>query len=163
MSFRWTYIILPLALLVLSAVFTASFYPQLSSEVAYNFKAGAPDRLISREAAIAWGLAPQVLLVLLAVLIVGGAVKLSARFRQVETTAVKKLLPLMGNMVALPQIILCFALLDIFRYNAYQAHIMPLWLFAVLIMALGVVILGVFFILAIRQVCKLAGVSRSEN
>ncbi len=57
----------------------------------------------------------------------------------------------MGNMVALPQIILCFAMLDIFSYNSYQIHIMPLWVFALIIMGLGGIILGVFFIRAIQQ------------
>ena len=57
----------------------------------------------------------------------------------------------MGNMVALPQIILCFAMLDIFSYNSYQMHIMPLWVFALIIMGLGGIILGIFFIRAIRR------------
>ncbi len=57
----------------------------------------------------------------------------------------------MGNMIALPQIILCFAMLDIFSYNSYQVHIMPLWVFALITMGLGGIILGIFFIRAIRR------------
>jgi hypothetical protein len=57
----------------------------------------------------------------------------------------------MGNMLALPQIILTLAMLDIFLYNAYQIRLIPLWVSAVIIMVLGLVILGVFFFQTIRQ------------
>ncbi len=57
----------------------------------------------------------------------------------------------MGNMIALPQIILGFAMLRIFIYNSYQIQIMPLWTFALIIMVLGGIILGIFFIRAIKQ------------
>jgi hypothetical protein len=62
-----------------------------------------------------------------------------------------KLLLIVGNMVAMPQVILLFAILDIFSYNSYQVHLLPLWIFAVFIMGLGVIILGIFFIKAIQQ------------
>jgi len=58
----------------------------------------------------------------------------------------------MGNMLALPQAILFFAMLDIFSYNAYEIRILPLWAIALIIMALGAVILGIFFVRSIRQV-----------
>jgi len=64
---------------------------------------------------------------------------------------VNTLLAIMGNMVALPQLILCFAMLDIFLYNAYQRHIMPLWVFALVVMGSGGIILGIFFVQAIQQ------------
>ena len=64
----------------------------------------------------------------------------------------------MGNMVALPQIILGFAMLDIFLYNAYQIDILPLWIFALIVLVLGGIILGVFFIiLVIRQFREIPG------
>ena len=63
----------------------------------------------------------------------------------------------MGNMVALPQIILSFAMLDIFSYNAYQTRIMPLWIFALIVMVLGGIVLGVFFFSVIRRVWRLSG------
>jgi membrane-bound ClpP family serine protease len=64
------------------------------------------------------------------------------------------MLLLMGNMMALPQIILGFAMLQVFSYNAYQIQLMPLWAFALLVMGLGGIILGVFFTLAVRQVWR---------
>ena len=37
LSFRWRYIIFPLAILLLSIILSASFYHRLSAEVAYHF------------------------------------------------------------------------------------------------------------------------------
>ena len=55
---------------------------------------------------------------------------------------------LMGNMVALPQAIVFFALVDIFSYNSYQTHFLPLWLNAVIVLVAGGIILGIFFVRA---------------
>ena len=57
----------------------------------------------------------------------------------------------MGNIIALPQIILTFAMLDIFLYNAYQIRLIPLWIFTLIIMVLGMVVLGTFFFQTARQ------------
>jgi len=154
LPFHWSYIILPLAILSLSLILTAYFYHQLSTEVAYHFKFdGSPDRWLSREMVTLWLLVPQLLLALGAGAIVWGITKLGVLSRQSGSAGVKPetMLSLMGNLVALPQIILCFAMLDIFSYNSYQMHIMPLWVFALIIMGLGGIILGIFFVLAIRR------------
>ena len=161
--FCWIYVILPVTVLLLSIIIVACFYHLLSSEIAYHFKNGSPDKWLSRGGIIAWMLIPQFFFTLLAVTIVWGTTKLSARFRQPENTAIKKVLSLMGNMVALPQIILSFAMLDIFSYNAYQIHIMPLWVFALIVMGAGGIILGIFFVLAIRRVWQLQGKSFKER
>ncbi len=154
LAFHWSYIILPVVILFLSIILTACFYHRLPVEVAYHFKTdGSPDRWLSRGAIILWMLLPQLFLTLLAGVITWGITKLGALFRQPERTWIKpeQILSLMGNMIALPQIILCFATLDIFSYNSYQIHIMPLWVFVLIIMGLGGIILGIFFIRAIWQ------------
>ena len=167
--FRWTYTILPVAILLLSIILTAYFYHLLPAEVAYHFQDGSPDKWMSRGAIIAWMLIPQLLLSLLSVAIVWGIIKLSARFQQTASGWVGNVLSLMGNMVALPQIILAFAMLDIFSYNAYQIHLMPLWVFAVIVMGLGGIALVIFFVLACQKVLgaeragKLVKVSRSND
>ncbi|MFQ5996896.1 MAG: DUF1648 domain-containing protein [Dehalococcoidales bacterium] len=154
LSFRWRYIALPVAILLLSLILTAYFYHLLPTEVAYHFKDGSPDKWMSRGAIIAWMLTPQFFLTLLAGAIAWGMTKLSTRFQQAAPRWAEKLLSLMGNMIALPQLILGFAMLDIFSYNAYQIHLMPWWVFALIVMGLGGIILGIFFTLAIRQVWK---------
>ncbi len=154
LPFRWSYIILPLAILSLSIILTAYFYHQLPTEVAYHFKLdGSPDRWLNREMITLWLLVPQLLLTLVAGAIIWGITKLGILSKQSGSAWIKpeRILSLMGNMIALPQIILCFAMLDIFSYNSYQMHIMPLWVFALIIMGVGGIILGIFFIQAIRR------------
>jgi hypothetical protein len=48
----------------------------------------------------------------------------------------------MGNMIVLPQIVLGFVMLDIIIYNSYRIHLMPLWVFALIVMGIGGIILG---------------------
>lgn len=154
LPFHWSYIIAPLAILVLSIILTAYFYHQLPNEVAYHFKPdGSPDRWLSRGAAVAWALAPQLFLTLLAVAITWGITKLGMLSKQTEGALIKpeRVLSLMGNIIALPQIVLLFAILDIFSYNSYQMHLMPVWVFALIIMVLGGIILGILFIQTIRR------------
>ena len=145
---------MPLAILFISVILIAFFYRLLPAELAYSFKPGAPDNWASRGAVISWTLVPQLILAMLAAAIVWGVIKLSTRFRQSEGNWIRpgKVLSLMGNMLALPQTILAFAMLDIFVYNAYQTHLIPLWVFTLIVMALGGVYLGIFFIQALRQV-----------
>lgn len=154
LAFHWSYIVLPVIFLLLSIILSAYFYHRLPVEVAYHFKPdGSPDRWLSRGAIVLWALLPQLFLTLVAGVITWGITKLSVIFRQSESTQIKpeRILFLMGNMIAMPQIILGFAMLDIFSYTSYQMHIMPLWLFALIITGLGGIILGIFFIRAIRQ------------
>jgi uncharacterized membrane protein len=150
-SFRWTYIVLPAAILILSVILAVCFYGLLPSEVAYHFEDGAPDRWMNRGALIAWLVIPQFVLVIIGAIISGGTTILSAKFQPAENTPLRKILAIMGNMVALPQIILTFAMLEIFLYNAYRIHLMPMWVFVVIVMVLGGIILGIFFIQALRQ------------
>ncbi len=154
LAFHWNYIILPVVILFLSIILTIYFYRLLPVEVAYHFKAdGSPDRWLGRGAIILWMLLPQLFLTLLAGVITWGITRLSALFRQPESTWIKpeRILLLMGNMIGLPQIILCFAMLSVFSYNSFQIHLMPLWVFALIVMGLGGIILGIFFIRIVRQ------------
>lgn len=137
--FRWSYIILPVAILILSILLSAYFYRQLSTEVAYHFKLdGSPDKWMSRNATIVWTLTPQLFLALLAGAITWGVTKLGILAGQTETTWVKpeRVLLFMGNIIAMPQLIVSFAMFDIFSYNSYNIHIMPMWIFLLIILGL---------------------------
>ncbi len=157
--FHWRYIALPAAILLLSLALTAYFYRLLPGEVAYHFRDGLPDRWMSRGAITAWLLAPQFILTLMAGAIAWGIAMLSLYLRQAPSPWMKRMLTFMGNMFALPQLILGFATLQIFSYNCYQIYFMPLGTFALMVMGLGAVILAVFFTLAIRKVQQ----SRQES
>jgi len=144
LSFRWNYIIFPVAILLLSIFLSAYFYHLLPAEVAYHFESdGTPDRWFSREMAMVWALVPQFFFALLAAVIVLGITKSGLLFRIMENATIKleRILSFMGNMIALPQFIICFAMLNIFSYNSYQLHIMPMRIFLFTIMGLATIAL----------------------
>ena len=89
--FHWSYIMLPMAILLLSIILTASFYHRLPAEVAYRFKSdGSPGGLpLSRGTLILWVLLAQLFLTLLATAISWGTTKLGSLFRQPEGTWIK--------------------------------------------------------------------------
>ena len=151
MRFRWRYIALPLAFLLLSIALTIYFYPRLPDEIACHFQDGLPDRWTGRAAAAAWLVVPQFLLAGLGAAIIAGIIRLGKRFPQAANKRAGTTLLLMGNMVALPQLVLAFAMLAIFSYNSYGIYLMPLWIFALIVMGLGGIVLAVVFFLAIQQ------------
>jgi len=153
----------PAAILILSLALTAYFYRLLPADVAYHFQDGVADKWMSRGAISAWLVVPQFFLTLLACAVTLSIIGLSARSPQTANNTVKTMLSIMGNMVALPQVILGFAMLDVFSYNSYQTHLIPLWVFALIIMGLGGIILGLFFIRVIRQAQATVKISRSES
>lgn len=154
LTFRWRYIILPVAIFLLSILLAAYFYPRLPAEVAYHFKFdGTPDRWLSREMTMVWVLTPQLCLILLAGAIIWGITRLGMLVRQTGSTGIKLegVLSLMGNIIALPQLIVSFAMLHIFSYNLYQRHIIPMWIFQLIILGMTVAGLGLFLALIISK------------
>jgi tellurite resistance protein TehA-like permease len=111
---------------------------------------------------VAWFVVPQFLLALLAFSVVR-LVLLSARYWPPENLLLRRIVPVMGNMLGLPQIILALAMLDIFLYNAYQIRLIPLWVSAVIVMVLGLAILGVFFFRTIREARRQRAKIRQEK
>ena len=97
-------------------------------------------------------LLPQFLLALIGVALAWVMARLASRLWPREGTRAdpRTIVALMGNMIALPQIVFGFAMADIFVYNAYQIHLPPLWIFAVALMVVGGIIIGVVFVRAIR-------------
>lgn len=90
-----------------------------------------------------WVLVPQLFLTLLAIAVGWGITRLSFLFKPATEIWVRpeQVLLFMGNAIALPQLILCFAMLDIFSYNSSQRHIMPMWLFVAIILGLATITL----------------------
>ena len=165
LAFHWKYVMLPVSILLLALVLAAYFYHLLPAEVAYRFNLdGSPRGWLSREIIILLVLGPQLLLSLTAGAIIWGTAKLGRQASQAASVKIEpgKIMLLMGNIIALPQIVLGFVMADIFSYNVYGVHLMPIWLFAMIVMVVGGVILAIFFIQAIRQAQVLAK-SSSKN
>ncbi len=147
-GFRWKYVLLPLIALALSVFLVIIFYGQLPGQVGYHFTSdGSPDRFLSRTIIMLILLLPQLILVFVAFLTTWGATKAIGSLGQAQTTVDPgRILLIMGNMMSLPQFVLFFAMLDIFSYNAYGVHIIPIWASAILVMGVGAVALIYFFI-----------------
>ena len=155
LPFRWNYITLPVAIFLLSILLSALFYHQLPARLAVHFELdGTPDRWLSREMTMVFVLTPQLLLTLLAGAITWGITRLTTLFRQIEENARIKpesIVSLMGNMIALPQLIICFAMIYIFSYNAYQVHVVPIWVLLLIIIGLTTIAMGLFFVFAMAK------------
>ncbi|MFC2014745.1 DUF1648 domain-containing protein [Chloroflexota bacterium] len=153
-TFHWSYIGLPVAVLLLSVILAVFFYPRLPDEIAYRFLTdGLPYKWGGRGSVVFWMLLLQVLLSLVAGAITWGVNLLAARYIEPEGTVIKpqRIILLMGNMITLIQIILGFAMLDIFSYNLFQVHLLPLWLFALIVLIVGGIIMGIFFLRTVWQ------------
>jgi len=101
-------------------------------------------------------LAPQLLFVLLAAGITWGTTRLGRRFGWDENGGVRagRVVSFMGNILALPQLVILFAMLDILSYNSYQTHILPMWLFLIVTLGLttvAMVMLGIVLFLRAKR------------
>ncbi len=145
---RLSYIIGPLAVLLLSLIIAAYFYHLLPAELASHFELdGTADGWLSRETTMVWLLLPQLVFVLLAGGIAWGVSRLSTRFGQ-GGNGIRggKVVLFMGNLIALPQLLVCFAMVDVFGYNLSQRHIMPMWVFPLIILGLVTIALVIFLV-----------------
>jgi uncharacterized membrane protein len=144
---RLSYIIGPLVVLFLALALSAYFFQMLPPELATHFEInGTPDGWLSREMTLLWTLLPQLVFVLVAWGVAWGVTRLSRRFGQMKGTGVRaeRVILFMGNIIALPQLLLCFAMADIFSYNLYQRHIMPIWIFPLVALGLVTIAVGMF-------------------
>jgi len=152
--FRLKYVALPVAVLLLAAVMVAWLYGRLPDAPALNFDADAAGSdFTTRGGLLLWALLPQALLALLSFTVVWGVTRIGNLALMVSDAGMKMsmLLLLMGNMVAVPQLVLGLAMLNVFGYNVFETRLVPLLPVVLLIMAAGAVVLGVFFIRVISR------------
>jgi hypothetical protein len=152
-TLRWTYIGLPLVFFVLTLITAGIFYAKLPQDIAYHFQGSTPDRWITRGAFICWMVIPHVFFILLSIFLTR-MLMLGGKYVAEGESPLPVLLPLMGNMIALPQIVMFTAFLQLIFYNGYDAGIAPLWLPAVIILILGAIVLGFVFAHLMRKFRK---------
>ena len=122
----------------------AVFYARLPAEVAYHFQGSVPDRFMSRGAFIGWIIVPQIFFTMVGWSIIR-MILFWAKYVPPGETPLKELLPVMGNITAVPQIVFFTALLQLSIYNAFKTGIIPLWISATVILVVGAaVIIAVF-------------------
>lgn len=149
--FRTSYIVLPLVILLVSIIVTAFFYGQLPDPVNFTMGETNTERWLSRASVTFIMVVPQLLLTLMGT---GTALAVNAILRRWPPDAhinAPRLIGVMGNMPALPQTVLCFAMLDVFSYNSYRIILLPLWAIGLVTGVVGTVILGFFLKSAIAN------------
>ena len=152
--FRWKLIAFPVVILVISVILVAVFYGRLPESVGWTFRSdGSPDRWADRGALVFWIIGLQVFFLLAASGIIKGITSIYNKYTDSDSGPMNPgiMIGIMGNMLIVPQVIIFFAMIDIFSYNSYQTHFLPLWLNALIVLLAGGVVLGIFFLRAILQ------------
>ena len=148
-GFQWKHIILPAVILVVSIILTAVFYGRLPESVGWTFQSdGSSDRWASKGALVFWIIGLQVFFLLAASGIIKGIAAIYNRYTDSDSGPMNPgiMIGIMGNMLVVPQVIIFFAMIDIFSYNSYQTHFLPLWLNALIVLLAGGIILVIFFL-----------------
>ena len=152
LRFRLRYAALPLLTLLVSAIIAAWLGPKLTADAAYNFGGGdAPTGYFSRGAVLGITLGLQVAIALPVVFVSWVTIRLRGGSLELTETgggdAVKldRVLLMVTNLVALPQLLLFFALAEILSYNIYGAHLLSGWAYGAAVLVTGALFLGLLF------------------
>jgi hypothetical protein len=139
--FRWTYIALPLLALWITVALISAFYIKLPPDVIYRFSGGQA----SRGALAGWIITIQAVFVLIAAVIVLLVTGAARRMQLKESRLIRPVFSLMGNLIAVPQIIVIYAAADIFLYNIYGKTLPALWIFGLGVLLAGGAVITVVF------------------
>jgi hypothetical protein len=96
---------------------------------------------------------PNVFFILMAISVVR-IVMFWSKYVPPGETPLHQLLPIMGNLMALPQIVMFAMLLQLLLYNVYDTGLIPLWIIAVGILVLGGAALVIMFMRITRRYRK---------
>ena len=145
--FRFVYVMFPTLAVIIFVAIVAILYSYLPAEIGYRLTSdGIPVRWMSRNMFVLWALIIEEVLWCGAIVVAWGASRVACFFE--ANPAISSIIGVMGNMPVLPQLIIGFAAIDILTYNVFGEHILPLWIFTILVSGLGAIVLGVFFIRA---------------
>ena len=120
--------------------FTLALLPQLSAEPAFRFSdAGEPANYAGASLVIAGSLLVQLLFITIG-WFVGTAIKSFINRLAMPESAGRqsqKVISVAANMIVLPQLIAAYISFDIFIYDVFSFHLLPVWIFAIMTMVIG--------------------------
>ncbi|MDD3677789.1 MAG: DUF1648 domain-containing protein [Dehalococcoidales bacterium] len=156
LTFEWKYITLPLIIFFISFVIAAIFFFQLPDQVAYRFTAGGTaESWMGKTAITAIMLGLQLVIIVMVILIVKAIVGFGQAVGQTSPNFnPDRFMLLIGNIAALPQLVLAVIMFDIFSFNVVGEHVLSIWLIILILAISGAVILTAFFIKAFLQTRK---------
>jgi len=148
LKFRLSFVALPLIVLLLVVALSAIYYGQLPEQVYYRFDtSGDPSgNPIAKASFIMLMAGIQAALFIAAYIatMAIGKVKLFQDNVGNFWFSPTRLLTLMGNMPAIIQLIMAYVLVDAIVYAQNASHLMPLWLFAVIVLITGGILILIF-------------------
>ncbi|MEN8614372.1 hypothetical protein ABFB09_03670 [Dehalogenimonas sp. THU2] len=165
LKFRLSFIALPLAVLLLTATVAAVFYGRLPDELYYRFDlSGVPSgSLTAKSSLVMMLLGIQAVLTTVACFATLSISRVQL-FRDNKDSFwfnPARLLTLMGNMPALIQLIMAYVLIDSIVYALESSHLMPLWLFSLITLVIGGILIIIFGLPIVIQAYK--GFTRIEE
>ena len=158
LKFRLSFIILPLIITLLTATLSVIYFSRLPEEIYYRFDTtGVPSG-----SAVVKG---TFLIMMVGVqgLLLAVAYFATASIGRVQTFRDNagnfwfnptRLLTLIGNMPAIIQLIMGYVLVDAIFYALQSDHLMPLWLFAVITLVVGAILILIFGVPIVIQAYK---------
>jgi uncharacterized membrane protein len=154
-GFRWAYVAAPVGVLLIAIIIALVYYWKLPHEIAYRFSHGMAVNQVARGTVLAWALGLQLVFTLFALAITAFITMGARRMLLAETPMLRVLLAIIGNILGLPQIIIAYAMMDIFIYNIHGKALPSLLAFTIIVMLAGGIVLAVYFSRAVTQSKKL--------
>jgi uncharacterized membrane protein len=150
LSFEWKYITLPMIIFITSIIIAAMFFFQLPDQIAYRFNsAGSAESWMGRVTVTAIMLGLQFVIITMVILVIKTIIGFAKTIEQSSSGFnPDRFMLLIGNIAALPQLVLAVIMFDIFSFNVVEKHVLSIWLLILIMAISGVIILSVFFIRA---------------
>ncbi len=155
MRFQLKYVALPVGIFLLTLILAGFVYSRLPGETAYIFSGeGLPVKTAGRTDVTVWIISLQLVFTMGALLIAHVIALIFRKYVPPDSGNLgpASIISLTGNMTAIPQLVIFFTMMDIFSYNSYQIHLLPLWLNALIFLAGGGIILSIIFIRAFLRI-----------
>ena len=150
MVFEWKYVTLPMIIFITSIIIAAMFFFQLPDEIAYRFSSdGAAESWMGRVTVTAIMLGLQFVIIAMVLLIIKTIVGFAKTIEQSSPSFnPDRFMLVIGNIAALPQLVLAVIMFDIFSFNVVDKHVLSIWLLILIMAISGAVILSAFFVKA---------------
>jgi uncharacterized membrane protein len=150
LSFEWKYVTLPMIIFITSIIIAAMFFFQLPDQIAYRFTSeGTAESWMGRVNVTAIMLGLQFVIIAMVLLVIKTIIGFAKTIEQSSPGFnPDRFMLLIGNIAALPQLVLAVIMFDIFSFNVVEKHVLSIWLLILIMAISGAVILSVFFIRA---------------
>jgi uncharacterized membrane protein len=157
LTFEWKYITLPLIIFIISIVIAAMFFFQLPDQVAYRFTSGgAAESWMGKIPLMGILLGVQFVIIIMVIVIIKAIVGFGKAIEQTSPNFnPDRFMLLIGNIAALPQLVLAVIMFDIFSFNVIDKHVLSIWLIILILAISSAVVLTAFFIQAFIRTRKI--------